>query len=66
MIETIFAFMGYCKIPKEAVKISTTQEYFIEKLIKHESDERGKALYRKMLDGQQCLTKFLRTGRLLQ
>lgn len=66
MIKFIAALFGYCKIPLQVVQLSMMQEDFIKKLIRHESDERGKEFYKKMLIGQQAITEFLRSGKILR
>jgi len=64
-MKTILAFFGYIKIPLAAVQLSIMQERFLEKMIEHESSEIGKQYLQKFLVGQQVLTKFLRSGKLL-
>ena len=70
MIQTILAFFGYCKIPKETVPISMASENVLIALLK-QCDE-GKVVQntadyiRTVLKGQKALTEFLRTGRSLQ
>lgn len=65
MIKTILAFFGYVKIPTAAVQLSTMQEYYLSKCVKHESDPRGKALFNTLLNTQKTLTGFLRSGKLI-
>jgi len=66
MIQTILAFFGYCKIPKETVPISIASENVLISLAK-QCDE-GKVTQsaadhvRMVLAGQKALTGFLRKG----
>ena len=65
MIRNILGFFGYVKIPLEAVKLSVQQELIFETMIECESSEKGKEYLARFLKGQQVMTAFLRSGRLL-
>ena len=70
MIQTILAFFGYCKIPKETVLISIESEDVLSALLKQCDEGKAKQsaadYVRMVLAGQKALTGFLRSGRLLQ
>ena len=69
VIQLFLGFLGYVKVPKEAIFLSTRQEVLFEKLIeKLESlgvEDEIVSVYTHCLEGQRVLTKFLRSGRLL-
>jgi len=68
-ISAILGFFGYAKIPKAAVMLSYEQENFLRVwfLRTHERIPGSsiEADFKKHLGGQEVLTKFLRSGRLL-
>lgn len=69
IIDFIFGLFGYCKIPKEAVPLSIQSESLIEAVIKRakrvEAQKQSVEYLNMVLKGQQTLTAFLRSGRLL-
>jgi len=70
MIQTILGFLGYCKIPKEAIQLSMASENIIGMLFKQAIEKScGQETIDYVeiaLNGQKTLTEFLRTGKLLQ
>ena len=65
MIQTILGFFGYTKIPLAAVQLSLMQEGFLQKMLEHETSDKGREYLAKFLCGQKTLTSFLRSGKLL-
>lgn len=64
MIRFILAWFGYVKVPKEAIQLSMMLEDGWRVVLKHIPDNIESAP--KLLKINQTLTKFLRSGRLLQ
>ena len=62
MIQTILAFFGYVKVPKEAVLLSMEIEENYRKILKDIPDNEVCSMYHK---SAQAITWFLRSGRLL-
>lgn len=61
MFQTIMAFFGYVKIPKEAVELSMK----LEREWKWLAERTGNAAANARLMAQETLTEFLRSGKLL-
>jgi hypothetical protein len=60
------AFLGYVKIPREAVMLSIAQEEAFKTIIKAVESKGIKSVaYRKALEAQKAFTMFLRSGRLI-
>ena len=70
MIQTILAFFGYCKIPKEVIQISIISEDLFSDLLKNAIENSSKQTtidhVKLVFDGQKAITEFLRSGKLLQ
>lgn len=66
MIRFLLGWFGYTKVPKEAIELSMKQEDFFKKFMAVQETETGRNLLEMYLKGQQTLTSFLRSGRLLQ
>ena len=65
-IHRIMAFLGYVKIPREAVMLSIAQEEAFKKIVGAIERHGAKAeAYRKVLEAQKAFTMFLRSGRLI-
>lgn len=68
MISYIMAIFGYVKVPKEAIYLSLLQEGYFELWIRTIKDKDLPDLKKELnlrLLGQKTITKFLRSGRLL-
>jgi len=66
-MESILRFFGYTKIPKEAIQASLRQESLMESAIEiYEAigKEAFADMFKRQLDGQKTLTRFLQTGRM--
>jgi len=65
-LQFILGWFGYVKIPIQAVQLSMGQEEAIKLIIKAiEKNGIQSNGWKKALEAQQALTKFLRSGRLL-
>ncbi|MFA6213526.1 MAG: hypothetical protein WC714_29080 [Candidatus Obscuribacterales bacterium] len=65
MIQAIMAFFGYVKIPIPVIHLSILQEEFLDRCATYTTEAELKALFTEHLKGQQTLTKFLRSGKLI-
>jgi hypothetical protein len=61
----ILGLFGYAKIPKEVVQLSLLQERRIESILSELTNPNNISFFKKLLEGQRLLTKFLWTGRLV-
>lgn len=64
----LFSLFGYCKIPKEVVYLSVMVESFVESMvdfINETSPAEKQIMFNRYKDAAKCITKFLRSGRLL-
>ena len=64
IIDLIFSYFGYCKKPPvEIVQLSTKIEADIKIVCVGLSQGKNKEYFRKILDGQSAITKYLRSMR---
>jgi hypothetical protein len=62
----IMSYFGYVKIPLEAIQLSMAQEDAFKKIVEAIEKNGHKAVaYRKVLEAQRAMTRFLRSGRLV-
>lgn len=67
MFQTILAFFGYVKVPKEAIQMSMVLEDDFKGLADVFRDNlKAKAWFSYRQESMKALTEFLRNGRLLQ
>jgi hypothetical protein len=64
IIPFLLSWLGYVKIPKELVVLSTAQEHYFRNMVNLTwKDEKIKDLMQRYLDGQTAITDFLRGRR---
>ncbi len=61
MIQTILAFFGYTRIPKEAIELSI----LVEEGYRRMSKKLPNSEFTKLYESAKAITWFLRSGRLL-
>lgn len=64
-IQFLFAFLDYAKIPTAVIQLSIHQETFFEEILKVSNEKESVLTLQKHLEYQKILTKFLRSGKLL-
>ena len=65
-IDFIFGWFGYVRIPKELVQLSIMQEDLLKRIIGRSNKAPLREMFDPYIKGQQAITHFLRSGRMLQ